>query len=347
MCPVKPRFKQVALFLAFVLLAGACADSGTDAGQPAVAKREIVLREDVIALAWLTPSTVILSMRENADASGEPATLWRFNVDAHHLKELDVGQDDSCQKIDFFSLARLAHNEVAFLRECILKNRDIPHRMIEVLHLSSMTTQRLVRHPIDASAGQMTWGPDATRGFYGEWPNSPCIELFELSRARAERADITISEGEDAWNTNEGGPNREFQCAGLGSASLPAWSPDGQTIAFIATPEAPEGAEIERLDASWNLYFADPEELDPIAVLEGIQSPRSLAWASDSRLLAFGGEFDGQEGTWLFDSETDEVSYLDAAAGSLAWSPSGRELLINEVDENAEEGQLIALTLTN
>ena len=321
-------------------LIGACREEARLVGE-----REVLLRQDIVSLAWPNPSSLVISIRKDADDPGEPATLWQFDLDSDRLLKLNLGSSGRCSKTDFFALTRLSKHEIAFLRDCALRARALRHRTIEAFDLRSMTARRLVERPVDVSAGQMTWNEDLERGFYGEFPHSPCVELFELTPDVAKRADITISDGAESWNTNEGGPNREFMCTGLGSASLPAWSHDGRTLAFFATPLPPEGSGIGRLDAEWSLYFAAADDLRPSPVIENVREPLSLAWSADDDLLAFSGEVDGRLGTWLYDRRTNQVSYLDDAIGGVDWSPNESALVIGDGSGGDDKDELLYLKL--
>src|SRR5690606_20822235 len=92
----------------------------------------------------------------------------------------------------------------------------------------------------------------------------------------------------------------------------PAWSPDGQTIAFAASPEGPgEKGSIftglvgidNALFYPWNIYFMDSSLQNEQLVLSGIEGVSLLKWSPDSRFLLFDAhKYQGNPGVWAYDT---------------------------------------------
>ena len=103
----------------------------------------------------------------------------------------------------------------------------------------------------------------------------------------------------------------------IGSGTV-AWAPDGHTIAFVAK----EGPRDRIL--LWNLY---DKQLSQTLVVPDLELIENLAWAPDSRHLAFIGTGYGQSDLYTIDIETGERRQLTGTPqreNHPSWSPDGR-----------------------
>jgi Tol biopolymer transport system component len=139
--------------------------------------------------------------------------------------------------------------------------------------------------------------------------------------------DVAISDAGKSWRVDQTTPAPNGGCDQDGRADLPAWSPDGGTIAFVGSPKSIGLKGQARLSAPWNLYLLNPVDLKLKKALAELSGPSGLAWSPDSRWLAFSGELDHSGGLWLYQIASGKVVRIDTAQpGLLAWSPDGRQL---------------------
>ena len=128
----------------------------------------------------------------------------------------------------------------------------------------------------------------------------------------------------------------------VGSNSSPAWSPDGQFLAYISsrTPRLlghhPEVISIRSLKTG--------EERDLSHKLSFIWGP--IRWSPDGRaILVPGKDRKGRHGLFLVDAQTGEVSpallWEDSEISNPAWFPDGKRLLYSR----GESGTTAAATL--
>jgi dipeptidyl aminopeptidase/acylaminoacyl peptidase len=166
-----------------------------------------------------------------------------------------------------------------------------------------------------------------------------------------------------------GGAARQFT-AGNHQDSLPRWSPDGRSIAFLSDRAAAGGEPGAKKPKQIYVISADGGEAR--AVTSGAFNPSDLVWSPDSRTIAFGGKpeapkdekndvkvitrvrykFDG-EGFW--DARYKHVFTVPAEGGDVrqltagdfdhidpAWSPDGRWLAC--VANRSEEADFTNVT---
>ena len=124
------------------------------------------------------------------------------------------------------------------------------------------------------------------------------------------------------WRSRVDGSERQQLTFPPAVASLPAWSPDGNQIAYVSS----------QAGKPWKIYLISaqggaPEELLPENIGEG-----DATWSPDGSQLAFGRVSvaldSATNGIQLFDMKTRQVSTIPGSVGlfSPRWSPDGRHL---------------------
>lgn len=111
----------------------------------------------------------------------------------------------------------------------------------------------------------------------------------------------------------------DFDHLSIGSSTV-SWAPDGHTIAFVAK----EGPRDRIL--LWNLY---DKELGQTLTMPDLELIESLAWAPDSRQLAFIGTGSGQSDLYIIDVETGarrQITGTPQREDHPNWSPDGQRI---------------------
>jgi Tol biopolymer transport system component len=153
---------------------------------------------------------------------------------------------------------------------------------------------------------------------------------------------IAYSDGETAWLYRWGGAER-FDPAAYGlmveggavRVNQPAWSPDGQRLAWIVkAPLAVDGG-LRVGVALFELEGRTAQVLHPYEP-QGQGWPAAPVWSPDGAWLAFGDSSASERaGLWIArtGSETPEERHL-GLGGNPIWSPDGRWLAFQSVGED-------------
>lgn len=161
-----------------------------------------------------------------------------------------------------------------------------------------------------------SWNPDMTRGVVstGDLRGT----FYSVSSEGPEPLEIVVGEGTQEWVLSDALsdfyaldlPLNEWPRVGI--ATRPAWSPDGTTIAFLASPMATQLEGLARANASYNLYFMSPSELQPQIILENIRNPSALEWSPDGQSVLIEGcmGLGRRCGLWIYRLSDNELHLI-------------------------------------
>jgi Tol biopolymer transport system component len=130
----------------------------------------------------------------------------------------------------------------------------------------------------------------------------------------------------------------------VGSNSSPAWSPDGQYLAYISHNRHWLAAQRPEVITIRSLKTGEERDLPP--KLSFLWGP--LRWSPDGRsILASGKDWKVQHGLFRVDVQTGEVTPVllwgDAEISNPAWFPDGKRLLYS--DRHRESGTIVETIL--
>lgn len=190
-------------------------------------------------------------------------------------------------------------------------------------------TQLLVKEPLpDYLSNGFTWNPDITQGLqqiYGGLNGT----VYWMSLEGVAPVDFSISDGERSFSPARDYPHFLVESESQGIVFSPAWSPDGETIAFFVTLDAIGRRGWSRSDGEYKIFFMDPIEQKPAPTIGRIYHPSELIWSPDSKWLAFIGEYGilKTRGLWLYSVNSGKI-YPVVSGGfrNIAWSPDGNKI---------------------
>jgi hypothetical protein len=189
-------------------------------------------------------------------------------------------------------------------------------------------TQLIVNEPLPSYlTNAFTWNPDMTLGLaqrYGGLSGT----FYWITPEHVVPVDFLISDGNRSFlpaNVFSAPSNNENQ----GIVFSPAWSPDGETIAFFVTLDAIGREGFSRSEGEYKILFMGSVEQEPRPIVGEIDDPSELIWSPDSNWLAFIGDYGllRKHGIWLYSIESGEMYLLASGDFShIAWSPNGSKI---------------------
>ena len=143
---------------------------------------------------------------------------------------------------------------------------------------------------------------------YGEnWKiSSPASALANINALGAPQK-TTVEEFESMINGNNSGSN-----------SSPAWSPDGQRLAFVSS----RGGNNE-------IYVMNADGSSPVTLTNNSTYISSPAWSPDGKRIAFESIRDGNSGIYIVNADGSGLVNLinpSCSGHSPAWSPNGQRI---------------------
>jgi Tol biopolymer transport system component len=109
--------------------------------------------------------------------------------------------------------------------------------------------------------------------------------------------------------------------AGVSYRSAPAWSPDGQRIAFVR----PDGLYVMTADGKDSSRLVACARRD----CQGLGTP---AWSPDGGRIAFPGSWNGRDGLWVVETDGGGLVPIRqglTVLGAPAWSPDGQDIAVS------------------
>lgn len=190
---------------------------------------------------------------------------------------------------------------------------------------------------LPSGASSASWNPEMTKAIAYYQNSFSSATLYWVLEDGHEPADIEIGNVEHSWNLKDDFPDFAGAKTGAtGNTGRASWSPDGNSIAFFASPDAIGVTGWSRFHVEYSLYIMSPESLDAHPVHENIYSPFLLQWSPNSKYIAFIGQsgLGKQDGVWLYSLDTDTLTLISKGDfSSLAWKADGNNLVAVRCDE--------------
>lgn len=161
------------------------------------------------------------------------------------------------------------------------------------------------------SSKDFTWNPQMTRGVQ-ELVDAAQGTIYWITPEGSAPMDIEIEDQGFKWNLKDYYEHNDSFEPGIGYVLSPAWSPDGQTIAFFASTYGMREEPHLKTNIKFELYFMDASELKPIQVLRGIVNAVRIRWSPDNKYLLFSGctGVNRKCGLWIYSLESKSISLV-------------------------------------
>lgn len=328
-----PTRVAAASILVFAVLT-AC-EGGTGSGIPPESTPSPVPigARDFAGVAWLSSDWLIVGL--NPKNISAPNEVWRLRPDGEDFQRLRLPDDSSCARTDYLSPVALLDGRVGLVKACSIDSRTsvipITYSLVATPPggggLEPLVTPRPLGYLRSFAAPTLTVSPDLSKALVSAG-NILCDSIVLVDSGGVRYLPVTVGAGEDSWRLDEYYTSNVRLCTDLGRAWGAAWSPDGQAVAFLGSPQSIGVSGMARLDVPSNLYLLDPTTWSPHLVIAEIAHPSEPSWSPDGRGLVFSGSVpDRGDGTWLFDIQKSRLSRLTSAPlTSPVWSPDGQAI---------------------
>ena len=278
-------------------------------------------------VAWLSPEAIFLIRIPDPESVG--TELWSVRPNGFDFVQVPI-DDPECARADIHALTRLPDRRIGFIEFCLSNpNFVIPSNdkiFLSALDPGSGRVDRLMSEPLGFNGHQFTWNPQLTQGFASTLSDL-CGSIAGLQRDGPFYPPIPIEDDGFVWDLAEFFVDDGQHCDDYGRADWPAWSPDGERIAFFASAPQTEGSAFDRVTLPWSLFVMSADALEPRKVLGGVLHPRGLSWSTAGRLAFSGTVADHGSGTWTFDPGSGDLVRLSPTLTSwLDWSPEGNRI---------------------
>lgn len=303
----------------------------TSCSNPAPDYRELSLirTDDVINApeaqfrepAWLDDTHIAFSYRQSdfGDELGDFRIAYtKVNEEIWQDIDLPSAPPECSAKAGLIkNLQRLPNKALGYTYSCyetgvsgILYLWDNGQDTVDVVH----------RFPVPFRVGTYSFSPDMTE-YLQVGENGLSQELYRVTLGQPTSVERIFSNFERV---------RE-----------PAWSPDGEMIAFVGN---------ERIDQSegwqdlvllpWDLYLMDEDGGNVRVLFPQIGNPYNMRWSPDGEWLFFSGSrrpVGADGGIWMLNVETLEIYRIWRENEFFDLSPDGKKIVIIEEEKNEDD----------
>lgn len=235
--------------------------------------------------------------------------------------DIHLPDDPRCRRTEFTAATELPNGNLGFSMRCSGYWPDRPlgpdgARLIMAYDWEKGAIEQIVEEPLPTDTWVPSWNPEMTRGVlsYGSLLGT----ITWITPTDMEPMTVTIGTGEQSWSLDENLAVMEDYDRGIdrtievGIARNPAWSPDGQFIAFWASTDVIGRSGISRARGIYSLYLLDSDTLQLQQILENVQNMTMLVWSPDSQWLAFTGDIrSSKDSLWLISADGSTLQLVD------------------------------------
>jgi len=272
---------------------------------------------------WLSPDIIVLVFSPEGQFSrfSKKFLIYDMTTAKREFINTDsLNEGNNCDNGGVSGANSFADGVLYFFFEC--QKADYINGELSIVRLGDIQNiETVFQFPKKFVAHSFTLSPDKKRGILDTSPGLTTNSLYYFN---------------DHQNPQQLFPN-------FFRAGSPAWSPNGNQIAFAGSEGIIEPRQNifsglpgfnDFLDHPWGLYITDPKFSDTELLLSNIIVLRWVQWSPDSRFISFVGEYEGFDGLWLYDVESKIPYHIWDYDVGYNWSPSGDQIMVLGRDGN-------------
>lgn len=249
--------------------------------------------------------------------------LRYYVLGENRVLEIPFPWDKRCVNVKYDLPKVLPDGRLAFREFCGQLWRDRPLGLGDAHFLVAYDWQAsrmipIIDAPLPPVLYDATWSPDMQRGVVAS--GSLDGTLSWLTPQGIEPMTITVGAGDRAWRLDVYFPGATPypERDDVGIARNPAWSPDGQYIAFWASSAAIGKVGLARAVVPYDLYLLDPKTLAWRVLTRGVSEGAltyAQYWSPDSQWILFSGGIGGETGLWIVSPGDGQLQLVDRTNG--------------------------------
>jgi hypothetical protein len=279
----------------------------------------------------------------------ERRTLMAYGKeDDKNIYYFPLPDDEKCFKTDYYAYETLPDGRLQIWKDCGSGGNGTDTYLMAY----DWETQQLqkIAGPLPLGSSGASWNPEQTQAIAYLDSKFATRTLYWIYPDHFESLDLEIKDGSRSWNLKDDFPTFDASDKGeSGSTGRASWSPDGEQIAFFASPNAIGETGFSRFSVEYYLYLLDPETLQYEVVANNIFSPFVLSWSPDSTHIAFIGKrgFWKENGIWLYSIKNNKVTSIsEGIYQSIVWK-SDTNVAAIQCEELSVCRQMVEFDLSN
>lgn len=268
--------------------------------------------------------------------------------DSEDFSQFNFPPDHNCTSARYYAYETFPDSRLQVWKYCLTENGKVTY-LIAYDWLTNELSEASGLLPLGTSGA--SWNPDQTTAIGYLDSGFASKTLFWIRPGGFDPLDLEIVDGNRSWNLQDDFPKFTADDTGkTGTTGRASWSPDGNTIAFFASPNAIGKTSFDRFGVEFYLYLMNPETLHYEVVADSIFSPFLLSWSPDSTYIAFIGKYGflKENGIWLYSNKSNSITEVSKGMfQSIVWRPDGNNLVAIKCESIDVCDQILEYDLTS